>query len=378
VRLVATLLAALAAFAPALALAQNDPAASARAAIEALAEASVALTEAEDAQDRVAALTRTVQAYEAGLAAMREGLRRATIGEATLRGVFEAESDRLSRLLGVLQSIEAAPRPTMLFHPDGPLGSARSGMILAEIAPALNREVEGLRAQMQEIAVLRALQESALGVLEEGLAGVQEARTRLSLAISDRTDLPRRFNADEAAMRQLVDSAETLESFASGLLTVEKDGVETAVTLPDFASARGQLALPVFGTRLRRFGEADAAGIRRPGWIVATRPLALVTTPWPATIRYLGPLLDYGNVAILEPGEGFLIVLAGLGQTFGSLGEVLPRGAAVGLMGGAEADSQAFLIAPAQGGGTDSSETLYIEIRENGTPADPAGWFAGS
>ena len=309
---------------------------------------------------------------------MREGLRRATLRETALKGRFDADHAQLSRLLGVLQSLEAAPRPVTLLHPDGPLGTARSGMILADVAPALGREAAALAAQLQELAVLRALQESALGVLEEGLVGVQEARTRLSLAISNRTDLPRRFTADEAAMRRLVESAETLESFASGLMTIAVDGVETPESAPGFATARGHLALPVLGTRLRRFDEADGAGIRRPGWVVATRPLALVTAPWPVTVRYLGPLLDYGNVAILEPGEGYLMVLAGLGQVFGTVGEVLAEGAPVGLMGGAEMDSQAFLIAPAQGGGTDSSETLYIEIRENGTPVDPAIWFAGS
>ncbi|MEZ5674302.1 MAG: hypothetical protein R3D81_03325 [Thalassovita sp.] len=47
-----------------------------------------------------------------------------------------------------------------------------------------------------------------------------------------------------------------------------------------------------------RADESDAAGIARPGVVLATRPRALVTTPTAATIRYLGPLLDYGNVMI--------------------------------------------------------------------------------
>jgi septal ring factor EnvC (AmiA/AmiB activator) len=61
------------------------------------------------------------------------------------------------------------------------------------------------------------------------------------------------------------------------------------------------LPLPVLGTVLRRFDEADAAGVARPGPGAATRPNALATTPWPASVRYAGPLLDYGNVIILEP-----------------------------------------------------------------------------
>lgn len=359
--------------------AQGDPTESARLAMEDLRAAGTALEEAEGARDRVAALTQTVQAYEKGLAALREGLRQATIREAAIEGVFAAESDRLARLLGVLQAIEAAPEPHLLLHPSGPLGTARSGMILSEVTPALSREATDLRRALEEVAVLRALQEGAVQTLEDGLAGVQRARTELSKAVADRTDLPRRLITDDVAMENLVNSADTLESFAGGLLSATVEDPAVRIEAPDFATARGSLDLPVLGRVIRRYEEADAADVRRPGWVVATRPLTLVTTPWPATVRYLGPLLDFGEVAILEPGEGYLLVLAGLGQLFGEVGEVLPKGAPVGLMGGSSAaEDQAFLISSPQGGGAEATESLYMELRWNGTPVDPAEWFAGT
>lgn len=113
----AALLAAAVALLTGTALAETDAGASARAAIEALQAAGDALAQAEGARDRVAALTETVRAYEAGLAALREGLRHATIRERAIEGAFAAESDRLSRLLGVLQTIEAAPETNLLLHP---------------------------------------------------------------------------------------------------------------------------------------------------------------------------------------------------------------------------------------------------------------------
>lgn len=363
-------------FAASQAGAQSGPAESARAALEALEAAGTELQEAEKASDRVKALTRTVQAYEAGLAAIREGLRRAAVREASIRGVFDAESEDLAVLLGVLQSIEAAPAPLLLAHPDGPVGSARAGMMLSQLTPALRAKVDVLRKELEELNVLRALQDSAAETLEKGLAGAQAARTLLSQAVSNRTDLPRRFSADPEAMQTLINSAETLEGFATGLLSVSETEADSAIDLPDFASAKGRLELPAFGTVLRRAGEADAAGISRPGIVLATRPLTLVTTPWPATLRYRGPLLDYGNVVIVEPGEGYLLVLAGLGEVFGEVGEVLPPGAPVGLMGGEEVDSQAFLMSSATSTGAERPETLYIELRQDGTPVDPSDWFA--
>ncbi len=359
------------------AVAQSGPTESARAAMDALHAAGEALEAAEGSRDRVAALTQTVQAYESGLAALREGLRQATIRERAIEGVFAAESDRLAQLLGVLQAIQASPEPHLLLHPAGPLGTVHAGIILADVTPALTREALELKQTLQEVAVLRALQEAAVMTLEEGLAGVQQARTELSKAISDRTDLPRRYITDDVAMENLLNSADTLESFAGGLMSASVEDPSVSVETPDFTAAQGQLSLPVLGRVIRGFDESDAAGVRRPGWVVATRPLTLVTTPWPATVRYLGPLLDYGQVAILEPGEGYLLVLAGLGQLFGDVGEVLPKGAPIGLMGGSSlASDQAFLISSPQGGGAEASESLYIELRRNGAPVDPGEWFA--
>lgn len=360
--------------------AQSDPIQSARDAMAQLKVATQAMQDAQKSGDRISALTQTVQAYEKGLSALRDGLRRINLREAALEAQFKAERDRLGQLLGVLQAIGKSPAPALLVHPSGPVGTARSGMILSEVTPALQAQAEDLRSRLDEQRILRALQENAVKTLQTGLADVQEARFELSLALARRTELPRRFVADEVRMATLLESADTLSSFADGLMS-DPDAAASATGLPDFASVRGRLAMPVLGRVLRGYGERDAAGIQRPGLIVATRPLSIVATPWPATIRYLGPLLDYGNVAILEPGDGYLIVLAGLGQLYGGVGEVLAQGAPVGLMGGADFadaadDDQAFLIAAEEGTGAERTETLYIELRHDGTPVDPTNWFA--
>ncbi len=356
--------------------AASDPAESARLAIEALGEAEAELREAEKASDRVAALTQTIRAYETGLEAMREGLRRATIREAAIAGVFAAERERLARLVGVLGSMSAAPAPVGLLHPEGPVAAAHAGMVVGEVVPALQSQAEELRAALEEMQVLRQLQQSAVDVLERGLRGAEEARVALSLAISERTALPPRFIADPEQLQALVNSTETLAAFADGLMSIETLPDSVPAGNIDFAARKGTLALPVLGRLLRSYNEADAAGIMRPGIILATRPRALVTLPAPATIRYIGPLLDYGQVAVVEPAEGILMVLAGMGRVYGNLGEVLPEGAPIGLMGGQEADSQAFLIEAQQLGNSGRSETLYIEIREDGSPVDPGAWFA--
>lgn len=335
-----------------------------------LQQAVAALEEATEARDRVSALSQTIRAYEEGLAALRGALREAALREATLTRAFDAKRDGIGRLLGVLATMEANPGPLLLLHPEGAVGTARSGMILADVTPALQSEALALKGELQELADLRTLQVSAGEVLEKGLGTAQAARTELSKAISDRTDLPRRFTEDPDVLKGLLDSADTLDAFAAGL----SPDAEAGTT---FAGEKGRLPLPVLGTVLRRPGEADPSGVRRPGVTLATQPRALVTAPWPATIRYRGPLLDYGNVMILEPGDGYLLVIAGMETLYGDVGEVVAQDAPLGLMGGPRAASVEFVAGAADGSGGRDTETLYMELRQGAEPVDPMEWFAG-
>ena len=355
--------------------AETDTAHLAKRAAAQLNAASLALRDAQQASDRVAALTQTVKAYEAGLIAIRQGMRRAAIREQSLQLEFDAKSEEVSRLLGVLQSMQATSSPLLLLHPSGPIGTARSGMILSEVTPTLQSKAAALRAHLEEVVLMRSLQQSSADVLRQGLKEVQDARTQLSLAISERIELPMRFTEDPVKTAILLESSETLEGFASGLSEIS-DEPEQQIDLPDFEKAKGLLPLPVNGTLLRNFNEADAAGVRRPGLLLATRPHAIVTTPWPATIRYRGPLLDYGNVMILEPSNGYLLVLTGLNRVYGEIGEVLSVGAPVGLMGGDAPNNGDFLTLSGSGTGVTQTETLYIELRYGKKPVDPQMWFA--
>lgn len=334
-----------------------------------LQAAVTALDAATEARDRVSALSKTIRAYEAGLGALRGALREAALREATLTRAFDAKRDNIGRLLGVLATMEANPGPLLLLHPDGAVGTARSGMILADVTPALQSEALALKSALQELADLRALQLSAGEVLENGLAAAQEARTELSKAISERTDLPRRFTEDPEVLKGLLESADTLDAFAAGLSPDESGS--------SFGDEKGRLALPALGTLLRRPGEADAAGVRRPGVTLATQARAIVISPWPATIRYRGPLLDYGNVMILEPGDGYLLVLAGMETLYGEVGEVVAADAPLGLMGGPDGASAEFVAQAAVGSGGRDTETLYMELRQGAAPVDPTEWFAG-
>ncbi len=352
--------------------AQGDAAAQARAAVTMLEEAAVQLEQAGGARDRVKALTQTIQAFETGLAAMRTGLRQAAIREAQLSARLAARDGEVGQLLAVLQTI-GTDTPKALLHPDGPTGTARAGLLLAELTPALNQRADQLRRDLEDVQTLRSLQTNAEARLRSSLTAVQSARTTLNQAMAERTDLPKRFTEDPVSTAILIASTETLGGFASGLsqiVTGEDINVSVPVTIE---GQIGALPLPVQSIVLRGMNEADAAGVTRPGLLLATRPRAIVTSPTAATIRYQGPLMDFGNVMILEPRADTLFVLAGLETVYGEIGQVIAAGTPIGLMGGVDAGSE--LSTDGDDTGAARSETLYIEVRQDNVPQDPASWF---
>src|SRR5690606_23489936 len=88
----------------------------------------------------------------------------------------------------------------------------------------------------------------------------------------------------------------------------------TARTSPaiPFASARGYLTLPAAGDDIAAFGSNDGFGGIAKGVSLATRPGADVVAPADGWVLYKGPYLNYGQIIILNPGENYTIVLAGL------------------------------------------------------------------
>lgn len=350
----------------------STPAEAAMQAAGSLADATAAMQAATTAPDRVAALAGTLRAFEAGLDLLREDLRNAALREATLQARFDAQSAELARLLGVLGAISRVQADAgQLAHPAGPLGTARAAMLLGDLTPALAAQAGALKADLREAAALREVRTQAQAILLDGLDMAQAARSALGQAMSERAALPAALAEDPAALTRLALAADTLDAFARSLTQRDEADAPSADPPPRaFAQARGTLALPAHGLLLRAAGAPDAAGIVRPGMVLATGPGALVSAPWSATVRYAGPLRGYGNVIILEPAPDYLLVLGGLDMVYVRSGEIVAESAPVGLM---PDDAGA---APGLAATGTRTQSLYLELREHGQTVDPAPWFA--
>ena len=100
-----------------------------------------------------------------------------------------------------------------------------------------------------------------------------------------------------------------------------------------FAKAKGTLPLPVNGVRIREFGASDGLGGNEKGLSIATRPGAQITAPCDGWVVYAGPFRNYGQLLILNAGDGYHVLLAGMERISVDLGQFVVTGEPVAVMG---------------------------------------------
>jgi septal ring factor EnvC (AmiA/AmiB activator) len=138
-----------------------------------------------------------------------------------------------------------------------------------------------------------------------------------------------------------------------------------------FASAKKRLPLPVNGVKIREFGASDGLGGAEKGLSIATRNASTVTAPCDGWVVYAGPFRNYGQLLILNAGDGYHVLLAGMEHISVDLGQFVVTGEPVAVMG-SRAQASATVTA---GSG---QPVLYVEFRKDGTPVDPGPWWAAS
>lgn len=342
----------------------------ARAALE---RSAAALEDARSGEATLAALGTAVAAHEAALAAYRDALRSMAARESRLRAEMQEDRARLEQLLVALQSLSRAPRSALLVFPGGPVGAARGASMMASISPHLEGRIADVKARIDALERLRTGQEVARVEARGALAGLQELRADSAEALRRRRakGLPERAELAERAAATAA-QAQDLEGLASALRHAAAQGRDALVT---FSEAHGLVPAPVQGVMTAEFGEPDPWGRPGHGVTLSAPAYAQVSAPWDGTIRFAGPLIDYGNVVVLEPERGTLIVLAGLAAVDRLVGETVLAGERLGDLGGPIPDSDEFLLEATTDRDQIGAEKLYIEVRRDGQPVDPALWF---
>jgi septal ring factor EnvC (AmiA/AmiB activator) len=304
----------------------------------------------------------------------------------TIRKTLEARRGVLAEVLGALERMGVNPPPAILVKPEDALSSVRSAILLGAVVPDLRAETEVLVGDLKELARVAKSIDAERGRLLAKVEEQTEEKKRLSLLLDEKKKLQDRSEAaladEQAKAAELAKKAGSVKDLIAGLEaqieSVRKAEAEAAnrpapeghrLAATPFAALRGQMPLPVAGRVDKRFGEDDGTGGGMQGDMLITQSGAIVTTPADGIVLYAGPFRSYGQLLILDAGDGYHVVLAGMDRISVSLGQSVLAGEPVGLMG------EARLASTVTFGVESTGPELYVEFRKDGKPIDPSPWW---
>ncbi len=341
--------------------------------------------------------TARLQRIESDRAEASAELARAATDATRLEASFGERRQRIGELMAALQRMTHDAPPAIFVRPDDMAAAVRAASVVNALLGDIKSQADALSRDIGKVAELKrtitrkrdelAANAEELAVDKERLAALVDARQN---ALGDRQSV-----LDEQRAR-----ADHLASQALNLkdLIAKMDGEAVAAAAADSAAARtvesraatrggdlarlkpakpfsddkGRLAWPVAGKPVKNFGDPDGLGGETKGVSVAAPAGATVSTPADAWVAYAGPYRSYGQLLILNAGEGYYILLAGMERIQVAVGQFVLAGEPVAVMGsgGARAASTAAIGA--------DQPLLYIEFRKNDTILDPQPWWAKS
>jgi septal ring factor EnvC (AmiA/AmiB activator) len=349
------------------------------------------------------AAAQRVKLAEIEVADVEERLSELIVSELGVRGRLDGSNAEIANVLAALERISLNPPPALIVDPDDALGSARSALLIAAIVPQLRAKADSVTADLKALTDIKAQALSEEATLKANYSVLEEERLRIATLIAARRQgIERRSEdllAEEAEAMALAARATSLQELI-GSLAERATSVSTASSASDaavdpdapvltpeqirvalansartepaipFGIARGYLTLPTNGVTVVDYGAGDGFGGISQGISVVTRAEAQVVAPADGWVLYKGPYLNYGQIVILNTGQNYTVLLAGLETVSVDIGQFVQMGMPLGTMGSRTIGRSVTTNAGA------AQPTLYIELRQNNEPVDPTGWWA--
>jgi len=307
--------------------------------------------------------------------------------------------DRQRQFSGVmmaLSSIARFPTEALIAQPISPEDTVRSAILLRAAVPAIERRAATLKLELDGLAQARR----AVGVQRQTLQGAaqglraDEARieTMRKQKAALRAEAISKSRAAKSQARQLAKQAKSLRDLVAKLNAARRTAEKKAAaakakaqqkaraklalkprqTAPKstpmditaragvgtISKARGKLPFPAVGRLAGLYGQQLDGGLTSKGLSIETRAKAQVIAPFDGKVVFSGPFRGYGQLLIIDHGEGYHSLLAGLGRIDVEIGQAVLAGEPVATMGG---DGQ--------------QPILYVEFRRDNQPINPLPWL---
>lgn len=338
----------------------------ARAAVQRiLARESDVGTEVERAESQLRAAEEASRLAAAALGAARHALEEARLGEVRTREALAAKAEALGPRLRARYRMMRQGGAGALLLADSPaawlrlqrafdtvlasdLAALRDLRGTAEAHAIARRELEAAEQEVAARAEAAAAREAEARAAAESrrilLAEIREERKVQEQVVRELSAAQRRLDAQLARLRAAADVPRTGFGLLRGQLPWPVEGAVVEVAFGKVVNARFNTVTHQNGLDLRIHEGAEVKAVGK------------------GQVAFAGWFRGYGNLVIVDHGDGFHTLYAHLAAAAVKEGEAVEQGQLVGLVGDTGSLKGAY---------------LYFEIRANGKPVDPMPWFAG-
>lgn len=327
---------------------------------------------------------------------------------------FIAEDENLIHTLYALQNLALKPTESLFVQPLTPVEIIRSAMLLRETVPFLAEEAAQIKEKLDSIAAQKKQIENQVKKISNNKTALENEQKKMQQLVQKKAKIRSQIEDKSAQTKEkIVKLAEQAKDIKELLIKLEnqkelqrkqeqerleklrkeremlekyrKEQENAAISArrekerleqlksddliksqtayikdvgQNFVKAKGKLTKPARGSIVIAYGQETAKGVSSKGISIKTRADAQVVSPFDGTVIFAGPFRGYGNIIIIEHGEHYMSLLAGLKSFDCEVGQMLLAGEPIGLMP------------------DDENAKLYVELREDSRPIDPVAWFA--
>jgi septal ring factor EnvC (AmiA/AmiB activator) len=286
---------------------------------------------------------------------------------ATVRGelaianrAYQQRQDEYSATVRSLLRMRQMPASAMLSRPEDLQQLMQTAAAMEVTTEALTRHAADLKARVALLEALQKRAENAQAALSVEQKRWQSTHASLRAQVAARQAMIMRLQSDYAReqtrVAALSQEARSVQELIDKLAAEQRTSIGT--NLRPMTRNAGSLRAPVAGSVVHRFGERKNDNETFRGMVFRSRPYGTVVAPYDGAVVFTGPFRDYGDMVLIRHDNGYISLLAGLGQIEVALNQIVKAGEPLGNMGGT------------------GREELYVELREKSKPIDPARWFA--
>ncbi len=351
-------------------------------------------SEQEELRQRLVSLAQTYQANEQRLLALAERLQAVRAEKDEKAAYLERRRGELGNLADAMIRFRRLPPQAWIAMPGDIHSAVRTGMVLRQLTLYLHQEAAELRQALDALFQLEQAETRASQQLQNEQRQLNATRQKVEATIAERQTLEQQLQSNLAVKQemaaQLARRAASIGELLAGLDDTPKADRFAGITpkrkpsirdqdmqevdsrlelasLPDETPQRStretRFILPAQGRVIRRFGvPTDVPGETLQGLDVEVRSKAQVVAPADGEVVYTGLFRDYGQIVILRHQDQFHSLLAGLSEVSVVHGQRVSQGEPVAQ---AAHETDGRLVT-----------TLYVELRKNAKPIDPAPWFS--